>query len=193
MKIQDFKEFLKVALLKGYYPIMNMHGFRNLKPSEIEEVIDNLPDTSSAKDMDYIEYLNYYKDVLEGFEYYKTQYKLINTALKKYGEELPAHYRYANRFNEEVKENEKINVYKNDDKCYNIEYKDEDLSNLKIDIKKIKTSLKVAEMTHEELANILKISLRSVDRKLNGETEFKAIELLKLMKIFNLQIDDILN
>lgn len=192
MKIKDFKEFLKLALTRGYYPIMNYHGFRNLKPSQIEEIVDTLPEWYlSEDDKNYKEYLEYYKVVLEDLEDYKLHYKLINTALKKYGEHLQSNYNYAiNNINDDNK-NDK-NVYKTEDICYNIEYKEKDLTKCKLDIKKIKTAMKLVEMSHEELSDILKISVRSVDRKLNNETEFKAIELIKVMKIFGLEIDDIL-
>lgn len=187
MKTRDFKNFLKESLIDGYYPIVNCHGFRNMKPSEIKDVIDGIPELET--EASFMELLDLYDDTLSDMEEYKKQWKLIKTAKNKYGENLYGNYQYAR--NKKPVENEK-NIYKTVEKCYNIEYKDKDFTKCKIDISPIKTAMRVTETTHEELAKILTISSRSVDRKMNNETELKAIELLKIMKMFDLTVDDIL-
>ncbi len=187
MKVQEFKDFLKESLINGYYPIKNCHGFKNMDHSEIREIIDGIPNLDSEKS--FMEFLDLFDETLSDMDFYKKQWKLIKTAKSKYGESLYDNYQYAR--NKKPNENVK-KVYKTEEKCYNIEYKDKDFTKYQIDISPIKTAIRVTETTHEELAKVLTISSRSVDRKLNNETEFKAIELLKIMKIFDLSVDDIL-
>lgn len=201
MTNNEFKEFLKQALIKGYYPIQNQHGFRKMKASEIKEVIDGFPEYTGA-DNDYKDYINYYYDVLDCVDVYKQQYKLIKVVKERYTGTLAQNYMYAMRLDLTLDEeicnmHENINkmvenIDKNDEKMYNYTYNDEDLTLYKIDISTIRGNMKVYDITHEKLAKILGVSVRSIDRKMAGETEFKALELIKIMKVFNLDIDDIL-
>lgn len=187
MRIDEFKDFLKVALLDGYYPINNCHGYKEMSREKIENIIDRIPNLD--KEESFLELIDSYESLLDGFEIYKPQYKLMCTLKTKYKDNLYDNYIYGKE--KKVVENDK-DIYKNDEKCYNKRYKGEDLTVFSIDLKKIKRCLKLTDTTYQELAEILNVSQRSIDRKLSGDTEFKAIELIKIMKVFDLSVDDIL-
>lgn len=106
----------------------------------------------------------------------------------------------------EFKKKLKENIDNNDIKCYNNTTEDKEskkMSNtgnrkeikdmLRINTNIIKKAYKVNNLNQKDLAEILEISERSVNRKLNNETDFTAVELLKLIDLLNIDAKELLN
>lgn len=97
------------------------------------------------------------------------------------------------------------NVDKNDIKCYNNNINDKGskkktkrdtgkgLNMLRINTGVIKKAYKLNNLNQKDLAELLNISERSVNRKLNSETDFTAVELLKLIDLLNIDTKELLN
>lgn len=59
-------------------------------------------------------------------------------------------------------------------------------------MKKIKSLMKLYEMTQFDLAQRLNLSYRSTNLKLNGKRQFTQNELISLSELFNCSIDELL-
>lgn len=112
---------------------------------------------------------------------------------------------------EEIEKNIKNNkkrLYKSDKKCYNIYIDDkESQDDIKIEdlfkndenkihtlinIRKIRRLLKYNEITYEELAEYLKVSKRTIVRKLNLNTDLTANELVLIANILNIDVNELI-
>ena len=94
------------------------------------------------------------------------------------------------------KEDFNKNIDKDDVKCYNMYVDDKESKKttktkerkkmFDIDLNVIKRAYKIKNLNQKDLAKKLNISERSINRKLNNETDFTAVELLKLIDLLDI-------
>lgn len=94
------------------------------------------------------------------------------------------------------KEDFNKNIDKDDVKCYNMYVDDKESKKMTktkerkkmfdIDLNVIKRAYKIKNLNQKDLSKKLNISERSINRKLNNETDFTAVELLKLIDLLDI-------